>query len=91
MKIAGSDINIDHADIKGKNIQDLKKLDIFSHLSNDDQGKAYEELAKEANTNYGPVIKVSMSQLEEYAKDNKMPFDGISIPAESFIDKNKDR
>jgi hypothetical protein len=44
MKIAGSDINIDHADIKGKNIQDLKKLDIFSHLSKEDQEKAYTEL-----------------------------------------------
>lgn len=44
MKIAGSDINIEHPDIKGKNIQDLKKLDIFSHLSLEEQEKAYAAL-----------------------------------------------
>lgn len=53
MKIAGSDINIEHPDIKGKNIQDLKKLDIFSHLSKEDQDKAYAELYNAICANAG--------------------------------------
>lgn len=71
MKIAGSDINIDHADIKRKNIQDLKKLDIFSHLSKEEQEKAYEELAKEANIHYGPVIKTTLADFTKAANDFK--------------------
>lgn len=80
MKIAGSDINIDHADIKGKNIQELKKLDIFSHLPNDEQEKAYEELEKLASNNYGPVIKTSLSELQKSSENTiELEFDADAL------------
>jgi len=71
MKIAGSDINIEHADIKGKNIQDLKKLDIFSHLSKEDQEKAYTELYNAANKNSKIIdIGFNTDEFNKQAKQN---------------------
>lgn len=60
MKIAGSDINIEHPDIKGKNIQDLKKLDIFSHLSKEEQEKSYADLYSAVCANV-PIVNKGTS------------------------------
>lgn len=43
--VAGSQINLDHSDFEvAKNVSDLKKLDVFGHLSKTDQEAAYKEL-----------------------------------------------
>lgn len=43
--IKGVGVDLSHPDIKkAENIEDLKALDIFSHLSETEQEEAYQEL-----------------------------------------------
>lgn len=45
IEILGVGVNLDHPDVKdAESITDLKKLDLFSHLSEDQQAVAYKEL-----------------------------------------------